>query len=185
MPGPGSARLVATALSCYPRRWRSRHGDEAAELAALLIRDGVPAWSVAWSYLAGAASTRLALRPGRRLGAAVGALLAAAGSLSVVLALSSPVPASAASLTRARITGLLQCNALVGESVRRALPVLESLHVKIAWDTGGRTSDRWPRPAGEYYIDGGTALSATSIAIRVTENSAPDISAAGRHGRHC
>jgi hypothetical protein len=185
MPGPGSARLVATALRCYPRRWRSRHGDEAADLAVLLISDGVPARSVAWSYLIGAASTRLAVRPGRRLGAAVGALLAAAGSLGVVLALSSPVPASAASVTRARITELLQCNALVGRSVRQALPVLESLHVKIAWDTGGRMADRLPRPAGEYYIAGGTALSATSIAIRVTERNPAEISAAGRHGQHC
>jgi hypothetical protein len=185
MPGPGSARLVATALRCYPRRWRSRHGAEAAELAALLLRDGVSAWSIACSYLVGAASTRLALRPGRRLGAAVGALLAAAGSLGVVLAVSSPVPASAASVTRARIAELLQCNALVGRSVRQALPVLESLRVKIVWDTGGRTADRWPRPAGEYYIAGGTALSATSIAVRVTGKNASEIGAAGRHGRHC
>jgi peptidoglycan/LPS O-acetylase OafA/YrhL len=185
MPGPGPARLVAAALRCYPRRWRGRHGDEAAEIAALLISDGVPAWSIAWSYLIGAASARLALRPGRRLGAAVGALLAAAGSLSVVLALSSPVPASAASVTRAHVSQLLQCDALVGQSVRQALPVLDSLHVKIAWDTGGRTADRPPRPAGEYYIAAAAALSATSVAIRVTPGNPPERTGAGRHGRHC
>jgi hypothetical protein len=184
MPGPGSARLVATALRCYPRRWRSRHGDEAAELAALLIRDGAPAWSIAGSYLIGAASARLALRPGRRLGAAVAALLAAAGSLGVVLALSSSAPASASSVTRARVTELLQCGPLRGMSVGQALPVLESLHVKIAWDTGGHAANRWPRPAGEYYIAGGTALSATSIAVRVTAKK-PESSSAGRHGQHC
>jgi hypothetical protein len=54
MDGPPTTRLVKTALRCYPARWRRRHGDEAAELAALLIRDGSPAASVALSYLAGA-----------------------------------------------------------------------------------------------------------------------------------
>jgi hypothetical protein len=100
MPGPRSMRLVESALRCYPQRWRSRHGDEAAEIASLLIRDGTPAHSVAWSYLMGAARTRLVIKPRRRLGAAVGALLLAAGSLGVPLALlSSPAPANAASVT--------------------------------------------------------------------------------------
>jgi hypothetical protein len=49
------ARLAQAVLRCYPARWRRRHGDEAAELAALLIRDGTPAASIARSYLAGAA----------------------------------------------------------------------------------------------------------------------------------
>jgi hypothetical protein len=96
-------RLVESVLRCYPQRWRSRHGDEAAEIASLLIRDGTPAWSVAWSYLMGAARTRLVIEPRRRLGAAVGALLLAAGSLGVPLALlSSPAPANAASVTHSR-----------------------------------------------------------------------------------
>jgi hypothetical protein len=48
----------------------------------------------------GAARTRLVTAPRRRLGAAVGALLLAAGSLGVPLALlSSPAPANAASVT--------------------------------------------------------------------------------------
>jgi len=103
MPGSRSIRLVESALRCYPQRWRSRHGDEAAEIASLLIRDGTPAHSVAWSYLMGAARTRLVIRPRRRLGAAVGALLLAAGSLGVPLALlSSPAPANAASVTHSR-----------------------------------------------------------------------------------
>ena len=97
MAGSRSMRLVQTSLRCYPQRWRSRHGEEAAELATLLMRDGTPARSIAWSYLKGAASTRLVLHPRRRLGAALGALLAAACSLGVALALlSSSVPASAA-----------------------------------------------------------------------------------------
>jgi hypothetical protein len=103
MPGSRSIRLVQSALRCYPRRWRSRHGDEAAEIASLLITDGTPARSVAWSYLMGAARTRLVIERRRRLGAAAGALLLAAGSLGVPLALlSSQAPANAASVAHSR-----------------------------------------------------------------------------------
>jgi hypothetical protein len=80
MPG----RLVAAVLRCYPARWRSRHGDEAAELAELLIGDGTPARAVALSYLCGAARERLAGRPSRRVAAA---LIVAAGSLGAPLTL--------------------------------------------------------------------------------------------------
>jgi hypothetical protein len=94
-----SMRLVDSALRCYPRSWRSRHAAEAAEIATLLIRDGTPARSVALSYLFGAARARLVIEPRRRLVAAVGAGLLAAGSLGVPLALlSSSAPASAASV---------------------------------------------------------------------------------------
>jgi hypothetical protein len=108
MRGSRSMRLVESALRCYPRRWRSRHGDEAAEIASLLIGDGTPAHAVAWSYLMGAARarlvpTRLVSWPRRRLGAALGALLLAAGSLGVPLALlSSAAPANAASVAHSR-----------------------------------------------------------------------------------
>lgn len=103
MAGSRSMRLVESALRCYPQRWRSRHGDEAAEIACLLIGDGTPARSVAWSYLIGAARMRLVAGPRRRLGAAAAALLLAAGSLGVPLALlSSPAPANAASVAHAR-----------------------------------------------------------------------------------
>ena len=78
MDEPRAAWLVETVLRCYPARWRRRHGEEAAELAALLIRDGTPAGSVAWSYLAGAARERLTPRPGRHLTAVACALLVAA-----------------------------------------------------------------------------------------------------------
>src|ERR1700733_7266185 len=61
-----SLRLVETVLRCYPARWQHRHGEEAAELAALLIRDGTPAGAVAWSYLFGAARGGVPPRaPGR------------------------------------------------------------------------------------------------------------------------
>lgn len=103
MPGSQSMRLVESALRCYPQRWRNRHGDEATEIASLLIRDGTPAHSIAWSYLIGAARTRLTIEPRRRLGAAVAALLLAAGSLGVPLALlSSAAPANAASVAHSR-----------------------------------------------------------------------------------
>jgi hypothetical protein len=105
MPASRSMRLVTSALRCYPQRWRSRHGDEAAEIATLLIQDGTPAWSIAWSYLVGAAQTWLVTGPRRHLGATVGALLLAAGSLGVPLALlSSSAPANAASAAHAHVT---------------------------------------------------------------------------------
>jgi hypothetical protein len=97
MDGPRATRLVGTALRCYPARWRRRHGDEAAELAALLIRDGAWPGSIALSYLAGAAREWLTPRPGRRLSTVTCALLVAACSLGVSGALlASTVPARAA-----------------------------------------------------------------------------------------
>ena len=103
MEDPRAARLVETALRCYPARWRRRHGEEAAELAALLIRDGTPAVAVAWSYLAGAARERVTPRPGRHLTAVACALLVAACSLGVSAGLlASAAPARAASTSQAR-----------------------------------------------------------------------------------
>ncbi len=102
MPGLPPDGLVGLALRCYPRRWRRRHGAEAAELAALLIRDGVPARSIACSYLCGAARAWLTPQPGHRLAAAAVAVLVVAGSLGVPLGLlSASAPASAASAARA------------------------------------------------------------------------------------
>jgi hypothetical protein len=89
MPG----RLVSAVLRCYPARWRGRHGDEAAELAELLIRDGTSARAVALSYLCGAARERLTGRPSRRVAAA---LIVAAGSLGAPLTLLSAGPAAGA-----------------------------------------------------------------------------------------
>ena len=95
-------KLVEAALRCYPTRWRQRHGDEAAELAALLIRDGTPAGSIARSYLVGAAREWLTPRPGRRLSTAACALLLAVGSAGVSAELlTSAAPARAASTSHA------------------------------------------------------------------------------------
>ena len=103
MDEPRAARLVETALRCYPARWRRRHGEEAAELAALLIRDGTPAASIALSYLAGAAREWLTPRPGRRFSTVACALLVAACSLGVSAGLlASAAPARAASTGQAR-----------------------------------------------------------------------------------
>ncbi|MGH3121352.1 MAG: hypothetical protein ACRDND_10065, partial [Streptosporangiaceae bacterium] len=170
MPEPRRAGLVDAALRCYTRRWRTRHGDEAAEVALMLMRDGVPARSIAWSYLKGAARERLTPRPGRRFAAAAAALLASASSLGVTLALlTASVPASAASSAHARITRrddsaarlvmLLNCGGLLGATVGEALPALEARHVKITWDlTGGRTGGD-AVPSSSYYVAGGRALS--------------------------
>jgi len=103
MDDPRAARLVQTALRCYPARWRRRHGGEATELAALLIRDGTPAASVALSYLAGAAREWVTPHPGRRLSTVACALLVAASSLGVSAGLlASAAPARAASTSQAR-----------------------------------------------------------------------------------
>ena len=113
-----SPRLIETALRCYPARWRRRHGEEAAELAALLIRDGTPAGSVAWSYLSGAAREWLIPRPGRRLSTAACALLIAACSLGVSAGLlASAGPARAASTSQAH------CRPGVPGPAPRVLPV--------------------------------------------------------------
>jgi hypothetical protein len=91
-------RLVGTALRCYPARWRRRHGDEAAELAALLIRDGVAPGSIALSYLAGAAREWLVPRASQRLSMVAAALLVVACSVGLSAGLlASALPARAAS----------------------------------------------------------------------------------------
>jgi hypothetical protein len=96
-----ATRLIETVLRCYPARWRRRHGEEAAELAALLIGDGTPAGSIACSYLAGAARAWLTPPPGRRLRTVACALLVAVCSLGVSAGLlASAVPAKAASTSQ-------------------------------------------------------------------------------------
>jgi hypothetical protein len=108
MDEPRAARLVETALRCYPARWRRRHGDEAAELAALLISDGTPVGSIAWSYLAGAARAWLTPRPGRRLSTVACALLVAAGSLGVSAGLLPSTTSARAAIT-SQPHGLAHC----------------------------------------------------------------------------
>ena len=100
-PKAQEGRLVDAALHCYPARWRRRHGGEAAELAALLIRDGNPAASIAWSYLVGAAREWLTPPPGRSLSTVAAALLAATCLLGFSAALvAESAPAKAAGTTQ-------------------------------------------------------------------------------------
>jgi hypothetical protein len=121
MDDPRAARLVETALRCYPARWRRRHGEEAAELAVLLIRDGTPAGSIAWSYLAGAAREWLTPRPGRRLSTVACALLAAACLLGISAGLlASTAPARAASTSQA--PGHAHCRPAPPEPVPGVVP---------------------------------------------------------------
>jgi hypothetical protein len=97
----GQSRLVRAALRCYPGRWRRRHADEAADLAALLIRDGAPAASIAWNYLVGAGRAWLTPRPGRPLSTVAAALLAVTCLVGFSAALiAETVPARAASTTQ-------------------------------------------------------------------------------------
>ena len=134
MDEPRAARLVETVLRCYPARWRRRHGEEAAELAALLIRDGTPAGSVAWSYLAGAAREWLTPRPGRHLTAVACALLVAACSLGVSAGLlASAAPARAASTSQAH--GPAHCRPGSPEPVPGVTPAMGRPQV-ISWEAG-------------------------------------------------
>jgi hypothetical protein len=96
------ARLVTAALGCYPARWRRRHGGEAAEVAGLLIREGRPAASIAWSFFVGAAREWLAPRRARSLRTVAAGLLAAACLLGMSAALIAETgPAKAAGTTQA------------------------------------------------------------------------------------
>jgi hypothetical protein len=151
MARPRSERLVAAVLRCYPARWRRRHGDEAAELASLLMRDGTPARSIAWNYLTGAARAQLASPPARRVGAAAGALLVAGAGLGLPLALSYSPAAGAASVTRgpARESGaeqaraarkldeMLRSGCLIGEPAAQARAQLRAAHARVTWHGTG------------------------------------------------
>ena len=134
MDGLRATRLVETVLRCYPVRWRHRHGEEAAELAVLLMRDGTPAGSVAWSYLAGAAREWLTLRPGRHLTAVACALLVAACSLGLSAGLlASAAPARAASTSQAR--GRAHCRSGSPGPVLGVTPATGRPQV-IIWEAG-------------------------------------------------
>ncbi|HTV98956.1 MAG TPA: hypothetical protein VMF87_01545 [Streptosporangiaceae bacterium] len=134
MDDPQTARLVRTVLRCYPARWRRRHGDEAADLAALLIRDGTPAGSIAWSYLAGAAREWLTPSPGGRLSAVACALLAAACLLGVPAGLvASARPARAESTSQARPHA--HCRPAPAEPFPAVIPTAGRPQVSI-WEAG-------------------------------------------------
>jgi hypothetical protein len=147
MNDPRATRLVERSLRCYPARWRRRHGDEAAELAALLIRDGASAGSIALSYLVGAAREWLTPRPGPRLSAATGALIIACslGVSAMLLASSAPAraaltptPARGASTSQAH-GGHAHCRAVSGGPVPGVIRSMGQLPV-IIWEAGHERS---------------------------------------------
>jgi hypothetical protein len=146
MNDPGASRLVARALRCYPARWRRRHGDEAAELAALLIRDGASAGSIALSYLVGATREWLTLRPGLRLSAATGALLIACslGVSAVLLASSAPAraaltPTRAKGASTRQAHGRAHCRPGSADAVPGVIRSMGQLPV-IIWEAGHERS---------------------------------------------
>ncbi|MGH3261507.1 MAG: hypothetical protein ACRDNS_05880 [Trebonia sp.] len=133
MSEPRVSRLVRAALRCYPARWRRRHGDEAAEVAMLLIGDGTPAASIALSYLVGAAREWLTPLPGRRLSRVACGLLAATCALGVSAGLlASASPARAAS--PGQVTGHAHC------SQGKPAMTPDPGHTRAI--TGGATHDR-------------------------------------------
>ena len=129
-----AARLVEVVLRCYPARWRRRHGAEAAELGVLLIRDGTPVGSVAWSYLAGAVREWLTPRSGWRATAVACALLVAVCSLGASAELlASAGPARAASTSQAHVPA--HCRAGSLESVPGVVRAMSYPQLLI-WEAG-------------------------------------------------
>jgi hypothetical protein len=181
----GSSRVVALVLRCYPARWKTRHGEEAAELADLLMQDGTPARSIAFSYLAGAARAQLTTGPARRLGAATAAAAVAAASLGTSLALvSSPPAAGAASVvhgtshpqknkagTELRTLLRTRCG-LLGQTPAQALATLRPLHARVSWAGFAPGTG----PDDQYRVTGGRVLGSGTIVLRVA--------AAGTGDRH-
>jgi hypothetical protein len=89
-------RAIDLALHCYPARWRSRHGDDATQLASALLDEGVPWWSICANFLGCAARERFFRTWGARAGAAVAALAVGVAALPLAV-LTSLTPASASS----------------------------------------------------------------------------------------
>ena len=119
------SRIIAAVLRCYPARWRSRHGDEAAVLASALLDDGTPWWSIAGSFLGGAAKERALRKPSLRVGSALTVLTV--GIAAVPLALfASLTPASASSTT---ITIVIS---KPGDAARQLESAFATHHFKIA-----------------------------------------------------
>lgn len=65
------SRLIDLAIECYPSRWKQRHGQEATEIAAALMQDGIPMRTIAWSYLTGAARSQITMTTTRRFGTTI------------------------------------------------------------------------------------------------------------------
>ena len=119
------SRIIAAVLRCYPARWRSRHGDEAASIASALLDDGTPWWSIAGSFLGGVAKERAFRKPTLRIGSAMAAITL--GIAAVPLALfASLTPASASGTT---VTIVISKS---GDAARQLESAFATHHFKIA-----------------------------------------------------
>jgi hypothetical protein len=147
------SRAVSLALHCYPKHWKARHGDEAAELAQRLTSDGVPAASIAFSYLGGAVRERLAPLVSRRWQARTAALVAAVSVAAASLTMStSPAPAGALGVVRVEITDRADAVSELTSAFRshhfpisvRSVPVPTSQvgSIVAAWVTGAPAPSR-------------------------------------------
>jgi hypothetical protein len=134
MDGRGPGWLVEAALRCYPASWRRRHGHEAANLAALLIHDGMPPGSVACSYLGGAARAWLTPRSGRGLSTVAYALLVAACLLSISAALLARTPPARAATT-SQTHAHARCRPGSPEPIRSMTPDTGHLQA-LTWQAG-------------------------------------------------
>ena len=93
-------RIITAILRCYPARWRSRHGDEATVLASALLEDGTPWWSIAASFLGGAAKERASRKPSLRVGSALAAITVGIAAVPLALFVSlTPASASSTNVT--------------------------------------------------------------------------------------
>jgi hypothetical protein len=119
------SRIITAVLRCYPARWRSRHGDEATVLASALLDDGTPWWSIAGSFLGGAAKERAFRKPSLRVGSALAAITV--GIAAVPLALfASLTPAGASS------TNITIVISKPGDAARQLESAFATHHFKIA-----------------------------------------------------
>ncbi len=145
MNRPRGNRAVALALRCYPKHWRDRHGEEAARLADLLVRDGVPVASVVSSYLVWAVRQRMA--PLAVRARAIVVLVAAALATLPVAVWVRPSPASATTgvvraviTDRARAAGQLQAifhsHHLLIAIRQVAVPAREAGSIVAVWTDG-------------------------------------------------
>jgi hypothetical protein len=119
------SRIVAAVLRCYPARWRSRHGDEATALASSLLEDGTPWWSIAGSFLSGAAKERVCRKPSLRIGSVMAA---------IILVLTAAPVALFASLTPASASGTYVTIVISkpGDAARQLESAVAARHFKFA-----------------------------------------------------
>jgi hypothetical protein len=117
-------RIIAGVLRCYPERWRSRHGDEATEMASALLDDGTPWWSIAGSFLGGVAKERARRKLSVRVGSALVAI--AVGIVAVPLAMFATLtPANASGID---VTVLISPH---GNAVQQLESAFAAHHFKI------------------------------------------------------